>query len=641
MFFEQRGQPGPEHFLLAMIRFDHGLWRSLQQALSIDRVAFERELSASALMMSAAERDESIRAFEQARQRSAAGRRSRLVDEWDLFAGIFQTASPAISRALEATGVSRKQVADYLASAATQASAGREEPPRRAAAAPSEQRSVAVAAGVPLLDQLGRNLTERARRGELPPVRFRDAEIREIMEALCMQRERNPVLMGEPGVGKTAVIQGVAQAILGLANSRLAKHVVYQISLGSLTAGTSKREDVQERVVGLISQCRGRPVILAVEDFDHVFGGFETGRVDPILVLMRDALLRGDIQCIGECTSARHRKWLAADTELMAVCHAVRVEELTNAQTFELLAEYASRIESFHQVEVTRDALTATVELGARYLPERRFPDKAVSVLDAAAAHASMHGTGPKQVRAEDVGEVVARLTGLDPTHLLAFRVSDLTAVESFLKARVIGQDEAIRTILDKTQIERSGLSLKPRRPDGVFLLAGPTGVGKTELAKCLSEALQGSPDKLIRFDMSEFMEKHEVAKFIGAPPGYIGHDQEAQLTKRVRANPRGVVLFDEIEKAHPDLQNIFLQIFDDGRLTDSQGQTADFSQTIILMTSNLGAREIAADVVERLSPEQRNRRLREVCERAVKGHFSPEFINRLDDVIYMNFLTP
>src|SRR5437867_3439490 len=246
-----------------------------------------------------------------------------------------------------------------------------------------------------------------------------------------------------------------------------------------------------------------------------------------------------------------------------------------------------------------------------------------------------------RRVCAEDVAEIVARLTGLDAAQLLASRVEDLGAVEAMLKARIVGQDEAIQKVVGAVQVARSGLSLRPNRPDAVFLLAGPTGVGKTELAKSLAEGLQGSPNKLIRFDMSEYMEKHAVAKLIGAPPGHIGYDEEAQLIKRVRANPRGVILFDEIEKAHPELNAIFLQIFDDGRLTDARGLTADFSQSIVLMTCNLGTRDIDAGRLAEMPAEQRHRSLRETCERAVKKFFAPEFLNRLDDVIYMNFLPP
>jgi ATP-dependent Clp protease ATP-binding subunit ClpC len=633
VFLQPGDEPGPEHMLLAMIAESHELIGAILNSFSVDRHEFERALFDATLRTDAEQLAVSHASFERELQQSTAARQGKVVDEWDVVQAIFRADSPAIRAALSEINLTRQRVLTLLASDAMQVFALRYQQP-------------AVArrgrAGAAILEQFGRDLTASAGRGELPDVLFREREVQETLETLCRHDQRNPLLIGEPGVGKTSVIHGLARSLLDTGTAgRLAGHALYQLNLASLMAGAVSREDLLQRVQNLIAACRREPVVLVVDDFARLFGRFEVGRTDAAVALLREALLRGEIQCIGECTPELYRQQLAADEELMGVCHPVRIEELTPEQTLELLARSAGRIEQFHRVQIAREAIAATVELGERFLPERRFPGKATSLLDAAAARVSLRVPAQKRVGAEDVAEIVSRLTGLDAAQLLASRVEDLGAVETLLKARIVGQDEAVRKIVDAVQVARSGLSLRPNRPDAVFLLAGPTGVGKTELAKALAEALQGSANKLIRFDMSEFMEKHAVAKLIGAPPGYIGYDEEAQLIKRVRANPRGVILFDEIEKAHPELNAIFLQIFDDGRLTDARGLTADFSQCVVLMTSNLGTREIDVALLEQMPEQQRQRYLREVCERAVKGFFAPEFLNRLDEVIYMNFLSP
>ncbi len=633
MFLQPGGEPGPEHMLLAMIAHDHELIGAILNSFSVDRHAFERALFDATLRAEPEQLAASRFSFERELRQSAVVRRGKFVDEWDVAQAVFRADSPAIRDALAAVNLSRPRVLTFLASDQMQVFALRYRHPGVA------RRGRTVAA---ILEQFGRDLTVMASRGELPEVLFRGREIQEALETLCRHDQRNPLLVGEPGVGKTSVIHGLARSLSnGESAGRLAGYSLYQLNLASLMAGAVNREDLLQRVQNLVAACRQQPLALVVDDFARFFGRYEVGRTDAAVALLREALLRGEIQCIGECTPELYRQQLADDEELMRVCHPVRVEELTPEQTLELLARSAARIEQFHNVEIAREAIAAAVELAERFLPERRFPGKATSLLDAAAARVSLRVPAQKRVGAEDVAEIVSRLTGLDAAQLLTSRVEDLGAVETLLKARIVGQDEAIRKIVDAVQVAHSGLSLRPNRPDAVFLLAGPTGVGKTELAKALAEALQGSPNKLIRFDMSEFMEKHAVAKLIGAPPGYIGYDEEAQLIQRVRANPRGVILFDEIEKAHPELNAIFLQIFDDGRLTDPRGLTADFSQSIILMTSNLGTRDIDVALLQQMPEEQRQRYLREVCERAVRGFFAPEFLNRLDEVIYMNFLSP
>jgi ATP-dependent Clp protease ATP-binding subunit ClpC len=642
-FLRTQGEPGPEHILLAMFAANHELIQALVSSLNLNRHRLERDLFEATLKTHAAHLEESRANWIRQLQQAISQRQLRCADEWDLFTTTLRQPSPSVRAAFQESGISDKQLAAFLDADELQAFALRySSSPSPKPSAPAKPQAAsqpaATTARMAVLQQFGRDLTLACARQQLPRPLMRDREIQELMETLCRQRHRNAILVGEPGVGKSSIVYGVLHHIAGLKMpGRLSEHRFWQINIGAMLAGAADRADGQQRLQGLIADCRERPVILVVEDFTR---SFLADRSDALAAILRQALFQQHIQCIGECTPDAFRKEIQPDHELLEVCHPVRIEELSAEQTIELLAGMVAGIEAFHNVQIPRETLVAVVELGGRHLSDRKFPGKAASLLDAAAARVSLRDAGRRAVLPEDVAEVVARLTGLQTAQLLSFRVENVSSIETALKKRIIGQDHAIRAIVDKFQISRSGLDLKPHRPDAVFLLAGPTGVGKTEMAKALSEIMQGSPNKLIRFDMSEFMEKHTVAKLIGAPPGYIGYDEEAPLCKRVRNNPRAVILFDEIEKAHADVQNIFLQIFDDGRLTDSQGQTADFSQTIILLTSNLGTRQLDAAALAKLSETERNRRLRDHCEDAVRHFFAPEFINRLDGLLVLNHLS-
>lgn len=643
VFLQMHAEPGPEHLLLAIIRANHELIGALLASFQIERDRLERALFEHTLRAGSDQLLESCAAFGGELLRTIGARQSKIADEWDLFGSVLRTESRAIRAALSDCGVSAENLLTFLDAPGMKAFACRYRLPEPSLP-PSAHRRTADGMGFKLtmLEQYGRNLTAIARRGELRPALFREREIQETLETLCRQTERNPILVGEPGVGKTSIVYGLAQRISRADHdSRVRGKELFQVDFASIATTVAHRDELQQRVQTIISECREQAVILFVEDFPRIFAEPPSGRHDPAAAMLRRALLDGDIQCVGECAPSDYTKQIVPDTALALRCQRVLVEELSTHQTVELLAQDAPRIEQFHHVSISRPAISAAVEMGEQFLPDRKLPAKAISLLDASAAHVSLHGGHSKTVGPDAVAEMVGRLTGMDPAQLLAFRVENLTTVESFLKSRIIGQDETIRKLVDKLQIERSGLSMRPERPDAVMLLAGPTGVGKTETARCLAEALQGSPDKLIRFDMSEFMERHTVAKLIGAPPGYIGYDDDAQLVSRVRANPRGVILFDEIEKAHPDVHNVFLQVFDAGRLTDSHGLTADFSQTVIIMTSNLGVRNLNPDSLLTMTPDQRTSHLRQVCEHAIREFFAPEFLNRLDEVIYMDFLTP
>jgi len=358
------------------------------------------------------------------------------------------------------------------------------------------------------------------------------------------------------------------------------------------------------------------------------------------LQILLPAMASGGFQCIGAVSPESYRRHFENNSAFMRCFSAVRVEPPTADETVEILAKLTPAIQQFHKVTIGEDAIRAAVEFSDTYLKQKAFPGKAIAVLDGAAARVSLEPQRGQIVHREDVAEVVSRQCNIPASRILATRVQSVAQLEEFLRSRIVGQDRAIRSVVDTIQVNRSGLGLRAQRPDGVFLLVGPTGVGKTELAKSVSEGLTGSADKLIRFDMSEFDDKHTASKLIGSPPGYIGHEEEGQLTSAVRANPEAVILFDEIEKAHPDITRLFLQIFDDGRLTDSHGVTADFSQTIIFMTSNLGVKDLDPAELARLDGPQKYAYLQEALGSAVRSFFSPELLNRLDEILYLDFLS-
>ncbi|PRZ17769.1 ATP-dependent Clp protease ATP-binding subunit ClpC [Nesterenkonia sandarakina] len=553
-------------------------------------------------------------------------------------------------------------------------------------------------AGSVVLDQFGRNLTAAAREAQLDPVVGRDYERERVMQVLSRRTKNNPVLIGEPGVGKTAVVEGLAQAIVnGDVPELLKDKQLYTLDLGSLVAGSRYRGDFEERLKKVLKEIRTRgDIILFIDEIHTLVGaGAAEGAIDAANIL-KPLLARGELQTIGATTLDEYRKHIEKDAALERRFQPIQVEEPSVEVTVQILRGLRDRYEAHHKVSITEEALEAAASLANRYINDRFLPDKAIDLIDEAGARlriqkmtappelkefdgkiedvrrekesaidaqdfegaASLRDKEQKlveerqakedawksgqideiaEVDADLIAEVLAFSTGI-PVFKLTEQESDrLRRMEEELHKRVIGQDEAVKSLSRAIRRTRAGLK-DPNRPSGSFIFAGPTGVGKTELAKSLAEFLFGDEEALITLDMSEFSEKHTVSRLFGAPPGYVGYEEGGQLTEKVRRRPFSVVLFDEVEKAHADLFNSLLQILEDGRLTDSQGRVVDFKNTVIIMTTNLGTRDISKGVMTGFTSSEDTttnyERMKATVSQELRQHFRPEFLNRVDDTI-------
>lgn len=488
--------------------------------------------------------------------------------------------------------------------------------------------------GAHMAERFAQDLTALAQEGRLDPVRARDGELERVEEILMRRRKNNPCLVGEPGVGKTAVVEGLAQRIVdGTVPAPLQGRRVLSLDVGSLVAGTKYRGDFEERFRTVLSEVqRAGDVILFIDEVHSIVGaGAAEGGIDAAGIL-KPLLARGQLQVIGATTRAEYKKYIEKDAALARRFGPVEVEEPTQAQAREILQGLAPRYAGHHGVEIAPEALSAAVRLSVRYLPQRRLPDKALDLLDEACARAVLRaGGGRPTVDEEAVSQVAALQSGV-PQGVMSRGESDrLASLEAELASRVVGQPEAVRAVAGAMQRARLGLA-GHTRPMGAFLFLGPTGVGKTALAKAIAACQFGSEQALVRFDMSEFMEKHAVSRLVGAPPGYVGYGEGGQLTEAVRRKPFCVLLLDEIEKAHPDVTNLLLQLLDDGRLTDSEGRKVDFTHTLVILTSNLGAK--AAGGAGRVGFGTQADDGAQAALRAARAHFSPELMGRLDEVV-------
>jgi ATP-dependent Clp protease ATP-binding subunit ClpC len=559
-------------------------------------------------------------------------------------------------------------------------------------------QSEGAPAGSVVLDQFGRNLTAAAREGKLDPVIGRAQEMERVMQVLSRRTKNNPVLIGEPGVGKTAVVEGLAQAIVrGDVPETLTDKQLYTLDLGSLVAGSRYRGDFEERLKKVLKEIRTRgDIILFIDEIHTLVGaGAAEGAIDAASIL-KPMLARGELQTIGATTLDEYRKHIEKDAALERRFQPIQVNEPTVEETTEILRGLRDRYEAHHRVSITEDALKAAASLADRYVSDRFLPDKAIDLIDEAGARLRIKRmtTPPEikeydsriaEVRAEKeaaidgqdfegaahlrdqeqkltdernrkeeewrtgitegiaevnedlIAEVLSASTGIPVFKLTEEETDRLRNMEAEIHQRVIGQDEAIKSLSQAIRRTRAGLK-DPNRPSGSFIFAGPTGVGKTELAKALAEFLFGDEDALITLDMSEFQEKHTVSRLFGAPPGYVGYEEGGQLTEKVRRRPFSVVLFDEVEKAHADLFNSLLQILEDGRLTDSQGRVVDFKNTVIIMTTNLGTKDISKGVMTGFQSAADTQtgydRMKGKVQEELRQHFRPEFLNRVDDVI-------
>ena len=549
---------------------------------------------------------------------------------------------------------------------------GIEEPKQRRSKKQSVKKVTGQSAppkGTPTLDALARDLTQQAQEGKLDPIIGREREVRRIIQILSRRTKNNPVLVGEPGVGKTAIAEGIAQQIVsGEVPPILQGKRLMTLDMGSLVAGTKYRGEFEERMKKIINEIyHDGNVILFIDELHTLIGaGSAEGAVDASN-LLKPALARGELQTIGATTQDEYQKHIERDAALERRFASVKIEQPTSEETIAILEGIKPAYEQHHDVTFDDETLTAAVKLSSRYITDRFLPDKAIDLIDEAAAKVIIDnsqstdsigkerqrlqvlnqqkeqavGSQQQLVTPEDVADVVSQWTGIPVNELQQEESERLLNLETLLHERVIGQDEAVKAVAKAIRRARSGLK-DPNRPIGSFLFLGPTGVGKTELAKTLAEAMFSSEDHLIRVDMSEFMEKHNTSRLIGSPPGYVGHDEGGQLTEKIRQNPYSVVLLDEVEKAHPDVFNLLLQVLDDGQITDGKGRLVDFKNTVIIMTSNLGATALRDEKTVGFGASDSWSDYEAMKARVLeelKNEFRPEFINRVDESIVFHSL--
>jgi len=556
----------------------------------------------------------------------------------------------------------------------------------------------------PLIDQLGIDLTAWAEEGKLDPVIGRQKEIERVIQILSRRTKNNPALIGEPGVGKTAIVEGLAQLIAsGQAPKELLNRSLVMLDVGSLVAGTIYRGQFEERLKRVIAEIKDSNSILFIDELHMIVGAGAAGSSVDAANILKPALARGELQCIGATTLDEYRKHVEGDASLERRFQPILVEEPTIDETIEILRGIKERYEEHHNLEITDEALKQAAHLSARYVPDRHLPDKAIDLIDEASSRVRMYRMPPlpqlqgalnelqeihqkkeeafhaqryeeaanlrdqemelseelrqlrlgseevelPQVTAEDIAEVVSMWSGVPVTRIAGEESERLLHMEEALHQRIVGQDEAIDTLSKAVRRARAGLK-DPKRPIGNFIFLGPTGVGKTETAKALAEFMFGSEEALIKLDMSEFMERHNVARLVGAPPGYVGYEEGGQLTEAIRRRPYSVILLDEVEKAHPEAFNMLLQIMEDGSLADAKGRRVDFRNTIVLMTSNVGAELLTREMSlgfavhrdEAKTAEEEYQKMKEKVLDQLKKTFRPEFLNRVDATVVFHALT-
>ena len=694
---------GTEHVLLGLVKEGSGVAANVLKNLDVDlrkiRVEVEKIVQSGPDMVTMGKLPQTPRAkkvieyaIEEARNLN-----HNYVGTEHLLLGLLREQEGVAAQVLVALNLKLEEVREEVLNLLGHGmDAGSGEGGERAAAKGGKSKT-------PALDSFGRDLTDLARQGKLDPVIGRQNEIERVVQVLSRRQKNNPVLLGEAGVGKTAIVEGLAQLIVdGNVPELLRDRRIVVLDLAMMVAGTKYRGQFEERIKAVMNEVRrAKNTILFIDELHTLVGaGGAEGAIDASNVL-KPALARGEVQCIGATTLDEYRKYIEKDGALDRRFQSVVVNPPSKAEALEILRGLRDRYEAHHRVQITDEALEASVELSDRYITGRCLPDKAIDVVDEAGARVRLKAmTRPPDLKELDekierlnqdkeeavanqdferaaalrdqadkhkkekerinrewrerskekegtvdeeiVAEVVSKMTGIPLTRLEAEETARLVRMEEDLQKKVISQSEAIKRISQAVRRSRAGLK-DPKRPIGCFIFAGPTGVGKTLLAKSLAEFMFGDADALIQIDMSEYMEKHNVSRLIGAPPGYVGYEEGGQLTEKIRRRPYAVVLLDEIEKAHPDVYNMLLQIMEEGRLTDSFGRNVDFKNTIIIMTTNAGAEVTASSSIfgfdrgrdDAASYEQMKERLKV----AIEKYFRPEFLNRLDDVIVFHAL--
>ncbi|MBN3033057.1 MAG: ATP-dependent Clp protease ATP-binding subunit [Candidatus Saganbacteria bacterium] len=682
---------GAEHLLLGMLREEEGVVVKTLDYFHADPAVVEARLEAEATREKPAGAGPEIPFNAQMKKvielawEEARGLGHNHVDVEHLFLGILREGAGLTGRILAEAGLTAAAARSRVVSLFSESK-------------PLPGRKAARGGKTQLLDTFGRDLTQLAQDKKLDPVVGRQSEIERVVQILSRRRKNNPVLLGEAGVGKTAIVEGLAQQIAaGEVPRTLTGKRLVMLDLGLLIAGTRYRGEFEERLKKVIDEViRSENVILFIDELHTLIGaGAAEGAMDAANIL-KPALARGELQCIGATTIDEYRKRIESDPALERRFQSVMVDEPSVSETLEILKGLRERYEDFHKVKITDDALVAAARLSDRYIADRFLPDKAIDLIDEAASRVMLRSAdappelveitrqleelkGEKgkavadqefelaaqlrdreetlklqyeasakklaglsresypEVDAEVIAEVTAAWTGVPVTQLTQEETERLLKMEDELRRRVVGQEEAIRVIAKSLRRARAGLK-NPRRPIGSFIFLGPTGVGKTELGKRLAEFLFGDIDAIIRIDMSEYLEAHTVSRLVGSPPGYVGFGEGGQLTEQVRRRPHSVVLFDEIEKAHPDVMNLLLQILDEGRVTDAEGREVDFKNTVIIMTSNVGAdlirKETGIGFVSKADVQSSYEKMKNVVLEELKKNFRPEFLNRVDETI-------
>lgn len=687
---------GTEHILLGLVAEGHGVAaRVLQEWGELDTIRLEVEkvigrgdgITIGQIGFTPRAKRVLELAFDEARQLGHT-----YIGTEHILLGLIREGEGVAAKVLSNVGADlervRKQVLDLLGEGAGPAGGGKAGRARK----------------TPTLDQFGRDLTDMAREGKLDPVIGRESEIQRVVQVLSRRTKNNPCLIGEPGVGKTAIAEGLAQKIVaGDIPETLSGKRVVTLDLGALVAGSKFRGEFEERLKKVMEEIRtSGDVILFIDEMHTIIGaGAAEGAIDASNIL-KPALSRGELQAIGATTIDEYRKYVERDAALERRFQPVQVDEPSVEETIAILEGLRDRYEAHHRVKITDEALTAAAKLADRYVTDRFLPDKAIDLIDEAASKVRLSGlTAPPELKElegrieelriekessikneefekaaslrdeeqalreelddkreawktdrvrrqglvdeNDIADVVSSWTGIPVTKLAQEEMERLLNLEEIIHQRVIGQDEAVTSIAKAVRRAYAGLK-DPKRPVGSFIFLGPTGVGKTELARALAEALFGDEDAMIRLDMSEYMERHTVSRLVGAPPGYVGYEEAGQLTEKVRRRPYSVVLFDEVEKAHPEVFNVLLQVLEDGRLTDAKGRTVDFRNTVLIMTSNVGAHQIqrsTGGIGFRVTDDDEAdyEDMKKMVTEELRKTFRPEFLNRIDETMVFHAL--
>jgi ATP-dependent Clp protease ATP-binding subunit ClpC len=691
------GVIGTEHLLLGLLREEEGVASRVMTELDVTlgqmRRAVERMVGIGDSMPTSLQLSDQTKEVIEAAVEEAKRLGHRFIGTEHLLLALVRPQDSIAGAILSSLGVNREVVRRRVIGLIRQEGESAEEPTPSEPAQPQEKDKEKDKS---MLEQLGVDLTALARSNKLDPVIGRLREIERVVQILARRTKNNPALIGQPGVGKTAIVEGLAQRIVnGQVPRDLKGKRVIRLDVGSLVAGTMYRGQFEERLKKVIDEIKTTETVVFIDEMHMLVGAGAAGSAVDAANILKPALARGELQCIGATTLNEYRKQIESDAALERRFQPVYVDEPSPEETLAILRGIRSRYEEHHGLEITDEALETAVRLAARYVPDRFLPDKAIDLVDEAASrvrvfkafHAepqpevqpvvvsapgapllapAMYGEGSApepgtlhllggelatkdaqeqklRVTAGDVAEILSMWTGIPAADMTQDESERLIRMEEALHRRIVGQEEAIRTLARAVRRARAGLK-DPKRPIGSFIFMGPTGVGKTELCKALAEFMFDSEDALLQFDMSEFMERHTVSRLVGAPPGYVGYEEAGQLTEAVRRRPYAVVCFDEIEKAHPEVFNMLLQIMEEGHLTDAKGRTVDFRNTIIIMTSNVGSALITRDAAFGFGTKQDEvgsyRDMRGKLMGELKHLFKPEFLNRVDEVLVFHGLT-